>query len=110
MKVHVLQHVPFEGIGSMASWLSALDASITYSRFYESVDLLDPAGLDLVIVMGGPMSINDKAVFAWLVEEKSFYAVQFKRDLPITGICLGAQLIASALGARVYPTSAREIG
>lgn len=110
MKVHVLQHVPFEGIGSMASWLSARDASITHSRFYESADLPDQAGLDLVIVMGGPMSVNDEAVFPWLVEEKQFLRDAVQRGLPIIGICLGAQLIASALGARVYPNSAREIG
>lgn len=110
MKVHVLQHVPFEGIGSMASWLSARDASITHSRFYEFADLPDSAGLDLVIVMGGPMSINDEAVFPWLVKEKQFLRGAIQRGLPVIGICLGAQLIASALGARVYPNSAREIG
>lgn len=110
MKVHVLQHVPFEGIGSMASWLSERDAGVTYTRFYESSALPDPKGLDMVIAMGGPMSVNDEAALPWLKAEKLFVrdAVQF--GLPVVGVCLGAQLIAGALGARVYPNREREIG
>ncbi|HOI17869.1 MAG TPA: type 1 glutamine amidotransferase [Geobacteraceae bacterium] len=110
MKVHVLQHVPFEGIGSMTSWLSARDAGVTYSRFYESAFLPDPESLDLIIAMGGPMSVNDEASFPWLAKEKQFVRDAIQRGLPVIGICFGAQLIASALGARVYPNSEKEIG
>lgn len=110
MKVHVLQHVPFEDVGSMVSWLSARDAEVTYSRFYESATLPDPAGLDLIIVMGGPMSVNDEASYPWLKTEKQFIRDAIRCDLPLIGICLGAQLIATSLGARVYPNSEKEIG
>ncbi len=110
MKVHVLQHVPFEDLGSMASWLSAHDANVTYSRFYESAIVPDPSGLDLIIAMGGPMSVNDEASFPWLTTEKQFVRDAIQRGLPVIGICLGAQLIASALGSRVYPNSQKEIG
>src|SRR3972149_6617118 len=100
MKVHVLQHVPFEGIGSMASWLSARQASVTYTRFYESPMLPDPKSLDLVIVMGGPMSVNDETELPWLKHEKEFVRQAIWHGLSVGGICLGAQLIAAALGAR----------
>jgi len=110
MKVHVLQHVPFEDAGSMTSWLSARDAEVTYSRLYESATFPDPADLDLIIVMGGPMSVNDEDAWPWLKTEKQFIREAIHRELPLIGICLGAQLIANALGAPVYPNGEKEIG
>lgn len=110
MKVHVLQHVPFEGIGSMEPWLAAQQATIGYTRFYEPWSLPDTAGLDLIIAMGGPMSVNDEAELPWLSNEKRFIREAIQRGVPVLGICLGAQLIASALGASVYAGRQREIG
>jgi GMP synthase-like glutamine amidotransferase len=110
MKVHVLQHVPFEGIGSMASWLSAREASVSHTRFYDCAALPDPKSLDLVIIMGGPMSVNDETELPWLKQEKEFVRQAIGHGLSVVGICLGAQLIASALGARVYPNREKEIG
>ena len=110
MKVHVLQHVPFEGIGSMASWLAERNAAISSTRFFENPVLPIPEGLDLVIAMGGPMSVNDEATLPWLRPEKEFVRAAVAHGVPVIGICLGAQLIASALGARVYRNAAKEIG
>ena len=110
MRVHVLQHVPFEGLGSIASWLAQRDATITHTRFFESPDLPEPAGIDLVIALGGPMSVNDEHELPWLVAEKAFVRACLAAGTPVLGICLGAQLIASALGARVYPGPYKEIG
>ncbi len=110
MKVHVLQHVPFEGIGSMASWLADRGASVEYTRFFESGVLPEIDDLDLVISMGGPMSVNDEKTLPWLVQEKLFVRETVRRGIPTVGVCLGAQLIASALGARVYPNRQKEIG
>ena len=110
MRVHVLQHVPFEGIGSMASWLSDRDASVEYTRFFESGVLPEIDGIDLLISMGGPMSANDEKTLPWLVPEKRFVREAVRRGIPTVGVCLGAQLIASALGARVYPNRQKEIG
>lgn len=110
VKVHVLQHVPFESVGSIGPWLSARDANISFTRFFESSALPEPRGLDLIIVMGGPMSVNDEAVLPWLKPEKLFLRKAIEHELPVVGICLGAQLIASALGARVYVNAAKEIG
>ena len=72
MKVHVLQHASFEGLGCIAAWLNARKAEINYTRFFENALLPPVADLDLIVVMGGPMSVNDEAEFSWLVEEKRF--------------------------------------
>ncbi|MCF7787941.1 MAG: type 1 glutamine amidotransferase [Prosthecobacter sp.] len=110
MNVHILQHVPFEGIGSMEPWLRMQSANITRTRFFESWTLPDVSSLDLVIAMGGPMSVNDEDELPWLVQEKQFIRAAIQQGVPVLGICLGAQLIASALGARVYAGMQREIG
>lgn len=110
MNVHVLQHVPFEGIGSMAAWLLERNARISYTRFDEVEELPESSSLDLLVIMGGPMSVNDEAKFPWLVREKQFIRSAIEQGVPVLGICLGAQLIASALGARVYQGAHREIG
>ncbi|MEI8011923.1 MAG: gamma-glutamyl-gamma-aminobutyrate hydrolase family protein [Candidatus Omnitrophota bacterium] len=110
MKVHVLQHVAFEDIGSIASWLDARKAVVSYTRFFNGEVLPEIAALDLVIVMGGPMSVNDEVRLPWLKQEKEFIRAVMKAGIPLLGICLGAQLIASASGARVYGHSYKEIG
>ena len=110
MHVHVLQHVPFEGLGSIEAWLSHRGARVTYTRFFESAKLPVLTDIDFIIVLGGPMSINDEEQFPWLREEKRFVAEAIASNKAVLGICLGAQLIASAMGARVYPASEKEIG
>lgn len=110
MRVHVLQHVPFEGLGSIEGWLTKQGASVAYTRFYESATLPNARDIDFVIVLGGPMSVNDEHEFPWLVEEKRFVASAIYADKAVLGICLGCQLIASALGSRVYPSPFKEIG
>ena len=110
MNVHILQHVPFEGIGSMEPWLLKRSANISSTRFFETWKLPDVSYLDLIIAMGGPMSVNDEAELPWLIHEKQFIRSAIQQGVPVLGICLSAQLIASALGARVYPGRQREIG
>lgn len=111
MKVHVLQHVPFEGLGNIEPWLAARSAEVSWTRFHEAGAVLPAVeAVDFLIVLGGPMSVNDEAALPWLVDEKRFIAAAVARGTPVLGICLGAQLIASAHGARVYPGEHKEIG
>jgi GMP synthase-like glutamine amidotransferase len=110
MKVQVLQHVAFEGIGSIEAWLSERGAAVHTTRFYQSPVLPEPRSIDLVIAMGGPMSVNDEREHPWLKEEKAFIKEAVDRRCGVLGVCLGAQMIASALGARVFANAHKEIG
>ena len=110
MNVQVLQHVPFEGIGSIEAWLAERGAVVRTTRFYQSQELPDLRSVDLVIAMGGPMSVNDQHEHPWLKQEKAFIKEAVGRGVAVMGVCLGAQMIASALGARVYANAHREIG
>jgi GMP synthase-like glutamine amidotransferase len=110
MRAHYLQHVPFEDLGSIEPWLSTAGYEITSTRFFEAAELPDLGEIDFLIVMGGPMSVNDETDFPWLALEKTFIREAVKAGKPVLGVCLGAQLIASAMGAMVYRNPVKEIG
>ena len=110
MRAHYLQHVPFEGLGCIESWLHRAGYEVTATRFYDSTELPEPADVDLVVAMGGPMSVNDEEQYPWLAAEKRFIGAAIELGRPVLGVCLGAQLIASACGAKVYPNKVKEIG
>lgn len=110
MRAHYLQHVPFEGLGSIETWLQAKDYSVTCTSFYELTELPSASEIDLLVVMGGPMSVNDEQEYPWLVEERAFIRRAIAAGVPVLGICLGAQLIAHALGAEVRKNPEKEIG
>jgi GMP synthase-like glutamine amidotransferase len=73
MNVHYLQHVPFEGLGCIEYWLEAAGYGISKTQFFDSASLPEPDEVDLLVVMGGPMSVNDENEFPWLAQEKTFY-------------------------------------
>jgi len=111
LRVRILEHAPYEGIGSIEHWLAWRNARVDITRFHApGWELPAPADVDLVIAMGGPMSVNDETAYPWLAAEKTFLREAVERGVAVVGICLGAQLIASALGARVGIAEQPEIG
>ena len=110
MIIYYLQHVAFEGLGSIEKWARNHRRGISAIRLYEKGVLPEPEELDALVVLGGPMNINEEKKYPWLVEEKRFIEKVIKLEVPVLGICLGAQLLANVLGAKVYPNSEKEIG
>lgn len=110
MIAHYLQHVPFEGLGSIEYWLKDNGFEITLTRLFESEPLPNIAQIDFLIILGGPMSVNDEKNFRWLKKEKEYITDMINSGKPVLGICLGAQLIASAMGKKVYQNGLKEIG
>ena len=110
MNIHYLQHVPFEGLGSIEAWLKTGNHRLTDTRLYQNDPLPEMADFDWLIVMGGPMGVDDEDQYPWLKQEKQFIQQAIGSGKIVLGICLGAQLIAAALGAKVYKDKNPEIG
>ena len=110
MRAYVLQHVPFEELGNIRHWLEQQQAEIHYCRLYADDPFPSVSDIDLLIVLGGPMSVNDESHYPWLKAEKAFLTEVIAADKPVVGICLGAQLIACTQGGRVYSNYTKEIG
>jgi len=110
MRIHSLLHVPFEDIGSMLQDIQSQNHSLTCTRWFNGEQAPALNDFDLLIVMGGPMGVYDEQQYPWLAAEKDFIAQAIAAGKKIIGICLGAQLIASVMGARVSRNAHREIG
>ena len=110
MHIHWLQHVPFEGLGTIQHWSEQNGHYLSCTRFWAEDRLPEPDSLDLLIIMGGPMGVHDEPHYPWLAREKEFIRRTIDQKKTILGICLGAQLLASACGAAVYPNQEKEIG
>lgn len=110
MKLHYLQHVPFEDPGYILQWAEIKGYQLTSTRFFENDALPAVDDIDWLIIMGGPMSVHDEDICTWMKQEKRFIKDFINRDKPVLGICLGAQLIAEALGAPVFRNHEKEIG
>jgi len=103
-------HVPFEGLGCIEDWIQTQGHKLSYTKFYEATIFPEIDEIDWLIVMGGNMSVYDEALYPWLREEKQFIQQMIESNKVVIGICLGSQLIAEALGARVFPNFKKEIG
>lgn len=110
MRIQVFQHVSFEGIGSLATDIAKADDEIHYTHWYLGDQAPDLTHVDCLIVMGGPMGVHDEREFPWLTAEKNAIRTAINYGKKVLGICLGAQLIADVLGAKVAFNGHREIG
>ena len=110
MRAHCLMHVPFEGPGKIAEWLEEHGYELTFTKFYKNDDVPEVSEIDFLVIMGGPMSVNDERDYPWLISEKAFISRVMATHIPVIGICLGAQLLAAAAGSRVFANEYKEIG
>ncbi len=110
LTIHCLQHVPFEGPAAIARWAEDRGHRLRCTPLYEGTPPPVPAPGDWLLVMGGPMGVADEARYPWLVEEKRTIAAAVEAGCTVVGVCLGAQLIAEVMGARVYRNHEPEIG
>lgn len=110
-RIHYIQHVPYEGIGCIDYWVQAKGHVLTSTKMYEApVVFPSTESFDWLIVLGGPLSVNDTLQFPWLMDEKKFIEAAIKKNKVVIGFCLGAQLIANALNTPVKPNKQKEIG
>ncbi len=109
-RIHCFQHVPFETPARIAGWAGEHHYPLTTTHFYDNE--IPPAtdDYDMLVVMGGPMGIADTDRHPWLTAEMGALEAAFGAGKTVVGICLGAQMIAHVLGARVYKHDVREIG
>ncbi len=110
MRIHSIEHVPFEQPAAIGDWARVAGHDLSATRLYAGEGFPDPGAIDLLLVMGGPMSVHDEARHDWLRSEKRFLERALRSETPILGICLGAQLVAEVLGAEVRSNGRREIG
>jgi GMP synthase (glutamine-hydrolysing) len=110
MKIHVLQHVRYEGPGSIQRWARGRAHGVGRTRQCDGEPLPAPADFDWLVIMGGPMNVHDEASYPWLVDEKRLIGAAIRAGKRVLGICLGAQLVAQVLGARVGRNPQKEIG
>lgn len=110
-RAHVIRHVDFEDAGLLAEVLPEHHFNLSYvDAGRDGLAGFDASRSDLLIVMGGPISVNDEADFPFIKQELRILRERLEQDRPTLGVCLGAQLMARALDSRIYPGPEKEIG
>lgn len=112
MNVHCLQHVSFETPAFIETIIRKHGFKLSTTHLYRGEPLPDTEHeqIDALLVMGGPMGVHDEELCPWLKNEKLFIEKCIQRGIKVAGICLGAQLVAQALGAEITKNHSREIG
>ena len=110
LNIRCLMHVPFEGPAIITDWIGKRNHILKYTRFYEGDPLPDASSVEMLVIMGGPMNVFDFHIHPWMQDEIEWVTSYISTGKPVLGICLGAQIIAAALGVEVHPGKHREIG
>lgn len=110
MKIHCIQHVEFETLGTIVEWIEKRKHSLSTTHLYENQNFPSLDNFDLLIIMGGPMNIYEYEKYPWLRKEKAFIKETISAGKAVLGICLGAQLVADVLKAEVFKNDYKEIG
>jgi|APIni6443716594_1056825.scaffolds.fasta_scaffold08656_3 GMP synthase (glutamine-hydrolysing) len=110
MHIHYFQHNHFEDMGSIGDWATCNNFTTSVTRFDLNPELPSLHDLDWLVVMGGAMGVYDSNQYPWILSELEFIKEAIHSGKIVIGVCLGSQLIASALGARVYKNAEPEIG
>jgi GMP synthase-like glutamine amidotransferase len=110
VEILVLQHIACEPPGVYEDVLRERGAEIHRVELDAGEPLPDPVGFDAVVCMGGPMGAYEDERIPWLAGEKRAIAAAVRDGVPFWGVCLGVQLLAASLGARVYPGPKAEVG
>jgi GMP synthase (glutamine-hydrolysing) len=110
MRVHYLQHVPFENAANIGAWAQAHGHSLTNTEIFEGEPFPDIEDVDVLAIMGGLMNIYRYRDYPWLKDEKVFIERAIAKKVKVIGVCLGGQLIADVLGGKVTQNPYVEIG
>jgi len=110
MSVLICKNTESEGPGTIEDYLKAVEIPYHVVELSRGERLPDPDKFTSLIIMGGPMSVNEDAVYPYIREEEKLVKDFIAKEKKILGICLGAQIMAKALGARVYAGPQKEIG
>lgn len=110
MRIHSLQHVEFEDLENIEPWARIKGCSVTKTLLWNNEKLPSLNEFDWLIVMGGPMNVYEEERYPWLIQEKKLIGEAIAENKLVMGICLGSQLIANVLGARVFKNAHKEIG
>ena len=110
MRLHYLQHVPFEDLAGIEDWAEDRGHQISRTLLFDGQKLPGMDEFDWLVIMGGPMNIYEEDKYPWLAGEKRFIRDAIISDKIVLGICLGGQLIADVLGGRVRRNLYKEIG
>ena len=104
-----IRHVAFEDLGTLGDVLESRGFDVTYMEAGRD-DFATVGDPDLLVVLGGPIGAYEGDVYPFLAPETKLVEARLRAQKPTIGICLGAQIMAQALGARVYPSGVKEIG
>jgi GMP synthase-like glutamine amidotransferase len=110
MRIHSLEHEPFEGLGNIEVWAKNKGHSITRTLLFKNEKPPKTSDFDWLIIMGGSMNIYEEDKFPWLKAEKEFIAKAIAANKIVLGVCLGSHLIADVLGGKVSKNQYTEIG